>query len=94
MSQIAQILFCCVKLFNKTFYWADVALEKKVHFVYLARRDMLVEHNKKMVKGNFLTNTVLYKTAILNGNKVILFPNLLDFYMKFIVMLVIVIIYT
>lgn len=47
-----------------------------------------------MVKGNFLTNTVLYKTAILNGNKVILFPNLLDFYMKFIVMFVIVIIYT
>lgn len=45
-----------------------------------------------MVKGNFLTNIVLYKTAILNGNKVILFPNLLDFYMKFIVMFLVIVI--
>ncbi len=55
-------------------------------YAHRTERQQQQHHTQKMVKGNFLTNTVLYKTAILNGNKVILFPNLLDFYMKFIVM--------
>lgn len=43
------------------------SLEKKVQFVYLEPEEICSSYRKKkhfLVRGNFLTNTVLYKTAI------------------------------